>query len=227
MEVKSKEESYEELAARYKIDLKRLEAEQLKLGKQIELTDSLDFSKITRIGGCYNIFSGNKIISAIVVLNQDMEVIEQKYVSEKLRFPYIPGFRAYRELPAMLSCFDQIEDKPEVMFIPGHGISHNRLGIASHFSIVTGVPTIGIADSLIAGEQKETKIILNKKIVAEVVQIKEGSRPVYISPGNLITLNSAVELAKKLVKEPHKLPEPLRLAHKYAREVMKEVSNQI
>ena len=212
-----------EIIEKYKIDIKKLEKEQETLAKQLTIKDSIDFSKVEKIGGISNIFYQNKIISACVVLNSEFEIIEQKYAEEKLKFPYIPGFRAYRELPAMVSCFSQIEDVPEVVFVSGHGISHLRLGLASHFSLASNVPTIGVADDLIVGEMKGEDIIFNNKVVGRVLQTKIGGRPIYVSPGNMISLNSACELTRKFVKEPHKLPEPLRLAHKYAREVMKEI----
>lgn len=218
-----KEGKIQELVKKYNIDLKKLEQEQIKLAKQLEIKDSINFSEIVKIGGISNTFFKNKIISSIVVMDTDFEIIEQKYFSDKIRFPYIPGFRAYRELPAMLSCFNELDEKPEVFFVPGHGISHPRLGMASHFSIAAGVPSIGIAESLIDGEVSGEDIILNKKVVGKVIKIKEGSKPFYVSPGNLISVESAAELTRRFIKLPHKLPEPLHLAHKYAREVMKEV----
>jgi len=213
----------EELAKKYNIDIKKLENEQEKLAKQLSIKDSIDFSKVVKIGGISNVFFQNKIISAAVVINSEFELVEQKYFSDKTRFPYIPGFRAYRELPAMVSCFEQLEDKPEVVFISGHGISHPRLGLASHFSLVTGIPAIGIADSLLFGEINGENVVKDRKIIARILKTREGSRPLYVSPGNLISLESAVKLVRRFIKEPYKLPEPQRLAHKYSREVMKEI----
>jgi len=213
----------EEILAKYKIDLTKLEKEQKTLAKQLVIKDSIDFSKVVKVGGYSNIFFQNKIISGIIILNPAFELVEQKYFSDKIRFPYIPGFRAYRELPAMTSCFYQLDEKPEVVFISGHGISHPRLGLASHFSLLTQVPSIGIADSLLVGEVKGDDVLLNGKVVAKVLQTKVGSKPIYVSPGNLISMKSAVELTRKFVREPHKLPEPLRMSHKYAKDVMREV----
>lgn len=222
---KEKKYDFEEVARRYNLDLKKLEKEQKTLAKNLSLKDSINFSKVVKIGGISNIFFDNTIISVCVVLNPNLEVIEQKYFSSKMTFPYIPGFRAYRELPSMISCFNEIEEKPEVVFINGHGVTHPRLGIASHFSLVTGTPSVGIADSLISGEVKGEDIFLNEKIVGKVLQTKEGSNPLYVSPGNLISLKSACELVKLFVKEPHKLPEPLHLAHRYGKEVVGEIFN--
>jgi deoxyribonuclease V len=217
-----KQISLSELAQKYNIDLKKLEAEQEKLAKQLELKDSIDFSKIVKMGGVSNVFFKNKIISAIVVLEGD-EIIEQKYFSDKVKFPYLPGFRAYRELPAMTNCFNQLDEKPEIIFIPGHGISHPRLGIASHFSLATGIPSVGVSESLLCGEVKDNEVYINNKVVAKIIQAKPGSRPLYVSPGNLISLKTASELAMKSIILPHKLPEPMHLAHRYAKQVLKEI----
>ncbi len=213
----------EEIAKKFNIDLKKLEREQEKLAEQLDIKDSIDFSVAERISAVDNAFFKNQIISACVVVSPDMEILEQEYFSDKMRFPYIAGFRAYRELPCMIEAFNKLEEKPDLVFIQGHGICHPRLGIASHFSISTGVPSIGIADSLLAGEIKGEDIFLNKKKAGKVLIGKPGSRPIYVSPGNLISIETAYNLAKNFIKLPHKLPEPLHLAHKYSKEIRKEM----
>lgn len=213
----------EEIAKKYGINLKKLEQEQTKLAKQIEIKDLVDFSLVDKIGAIDNAFFQNKIISACVMVNPEMEILEQEYFSDRMKFPYISGFRAYRELPSMTQAFNKLEEKPDIIFILGHGIAHPRLGIASHFSISTQVPTIGIANSLLVGEVKGKDILIGKKKVGKVLQSKPGSKPMYISPGNLINIKTAYNLSKKFIKPPHKLPEPLHLAHKYSKEVRKEI----
>lgn len=215
----------EDVAKKYNINLKKLEEEQIKLSRQLVLKDSIDFSGVEKVGGFSNVFHKNKIISTVVVISSSLEIIEQKYFSDKVKFPYIPGFRAYRELPAMVSCFNSLEEKPQLVFILGHGTSHPRLGIASHFSLATGVPSIGISDSLAVGEVRGEDVVLNGKVVGKVLRVKSGARELYVSPGNMISIKTAYELAKKFVKLPHKLPEPLHIAHKYAKEIMSENIN--
>ena len=212
----------EEIAKKYGIDLRKLEQEQEKLAKQLEIKDSIDFSTVEKIGAIDNAFFQNKIISACVVVSPEMEILEQEYFSDKMKFPYISGFRAYRELPTMIEAFNKLEEKPDVVFILGHGISHPRLGIASHFSISTSVPTIGVANSLLVGEIKGEYVLFNSKKVGRILQSKPGSKPMYVSPGNLISIETSYELAKKFIKLPHKLPEPLHIVHKYAKEIRKE-----
>jgi len=225
---KEKEESVYDLAKKYNIDLKKLEEEQKKLAKNLEIKDKIDFSLVERIAGIENIFFRNRIVSAVVVISGNFELVEQEYVEEKIKFPYIPGFRAYRELPSMISVFEKLDEKPDVVFVRGHGIMHPRgLGIASHFSLASGIASIGIADSLIIGEEKGEDIFLNGKVVGKILKTKEGANPIYVSPGNLISVNTACNLVKKFTKEPHKIPEPLRLARRYAKEVMNEIFKQV
>ena len=162
----------EEVAEKYGINLKKLEQEQDKLAKQIVLKDSIDFSVVGKIGAIDNAFSQNKIISACVLLSPEMEILGQEYFSDKMRFPYISGFRAYRELPPMTQACNKLEEKPDVVFINGHGIAHPKLGIASHFSISTGIPAIGVAGSLLVGEVKKGDIIIKGKKVGKVLQSK-------------------------------------------------------
>jgi len=203
------------------IDLKKLEEEQSKLAKQLRLKDSIDFSQADRIGACDNLFLKNKIISAMIVCDTECSIIDQKYFTEVADFPYVPLFRAYRELPAMMACFQELSEKPDIIFIHGHGLSHPRLGLASHFSIATGIPSIGVAGGLVAGEIHGDYVVIGGKKVAKLLKEKIGSKPLFVSPGNLISLETAYELAKKLIRLPHKLPEPLHLAHRYAKEVIK------
>lgn len=214
-----------EIAKKFNIDLKALEQEQKKLAKALDLKDSFEPENIIIIAGIDIISLGNKLIVGIVVIKEG-EIVEQKFCIEKAGFPYVPGFRAYRELPAIIKCFEQIENKPQLIFIKGHGISHPRkFGIASHLSVSLNLPVIGVADDLIkeGGEIQGQNIILDGKIVGKVLEVKKGARPLYVSPGNLISVETAAEFVKKFVKAPHKMPEPLRLARNLVKKVVREL----
>lgn len=214
-----------ETARKFDINLKALEQEQKKLNKALDLKDSFDPENIIMVAGIDVISLGNKLIVGIVVIREN-EIIEQKFCTEKAGFPYISGFRAYRELPVIVPCFETLENKPQLIFIKGHGISHPRkLGIASHLSLSVNLPVIGIADELIEGGglAEKDNIVLDGKIVGKLVHVKEGARPLYVSPGNLISVETAAEIVKKYVKEPHKLPEPLWLARNLVKKVMREI----
>lgn len=219
------ENKIKELIKKYNIDIDVLKTEQKKLSKDISLKDSIDFKLTDRIAGIAIAFFNNSIVVGIVVLNSELEIIDQQYSSEKLRFPYLPEFRAYRELPAMISAFHKLQEIPDIIFIEGHGICHPRmLGIASHFSLSIRKPTIGIAKSLLVGEIKKGDVEIRGKICGKELRTKEGSKPIYISPGNIISLKTAIELTQKYIKEPHKLPEPMVQARKYVKKIRDELA---
>lgn len=228
-EAKGEGESFDyETAKKFGIDLDNLIAEQKRLSKLVSLKDGMDFSLVERVAGCANSFLGNQIISAIVVCNNNFEVLEQNYATKKLEFPYIAGFRAYRELPAMVECFEKLEEVPDVIFIDGHGIAHpRRLGIASHFGISIQRPTIGIAQRLLVGGIDGDKIILDGKDVGLCFVTKQGSKPIYISPGHRISLNTTLKITRKFLKLPHKLPEPLVIARRYADKIRDELQSKL
>jgi deoxyribonuclease V len=213
-----------ELIKKYNIDLEHLKKEQIKLSKELEIKDKIDFKLADRFGAIDNTFVGNRLLSCIIVCNKEYEVIDRAYVVEKVKFPYIPGFRNYRELIPMINAFEKLKEKPDVVLIPGNGITHPRLGLASHFGLVTGVPTIGISNSVVDCEIKGEDILRDGKKIGKLFSAKPGSNPLYVSPGNFINVESAYSLCNKMIVLPHKRPEPLHIASKYAKEVRREVN---
>jgi deoxyribonuclease V len=207
------------------IDTSKIEEEQKKLSKSVILKDSFDIDEVRLIAGCEVTTLANQVICTIVVMSKDLEMIEEKFVSIRAGFPYLSAFRAYRELPAMVECWEKLENIPDVIIVNGHGILHPRkFGLASHFGLSISKPVIGIADRLICGEVKDNKVYFDGKVLGEQLTTKQGSRPIFISPGHMISLKTSVELVKKLLKEPHKLPEPLDAAHRYANRIKDELN---
>jgi len=213
----------EELIKKYGINIEKLENEQLELAKKLEIKDKIDFSLADKFGAFFNTFIKNKILSCVIVCSKDYEVLDRAYSFEKTSFPYIAGFRAYRELPAMILAYNKLNEKPDVVFIPGMGITHPKLGLASHFSISADVPSIGVSNSVFGCNEKGDDILKDGKKVGKKLITKPGSRPLCISPGNQISINTSYELCKKFINLPHKMPEPMHLARKYGREVENEL----
>ena len=217
-----------ELSEKYSIDFEKLEKEQIALARDIVIENKFDIELIEKLGAVINIFIRNKILSCFIVCDKNFEVIDKTYIFEKVRFPYFPGFRNYRELPSIMKAFEKLKEKPDVIFIEGQGIIHPRLGLASHFGLSTGIPTIGVSNSLVDCETKGNdgdEIIKNKEKVGKVLIGKEGSKPLYISPGNNISIDSSYKISKEIINPPHKRPEPLHIASKYAKNVRKEIGN--
>lgn len=212
------------------IDIDALKREQLKLSKSVEKKDYMDFSVLQTVGGIAEQINEKtkEIIVGIVVLDNEMNEIEAKWYKERLKFPYIPGFRAYRELHALVSCYEKLENRPDVIFIKAHGIDHpRRLGLASHFGIATNSCVIAISNEPIKSDEAEIKIendlvFLNGKLVAKLVKLADFAKPITVSIGNKVSLEKAVEITKKFGLGKYKFPYPLISASKYLREIVKE-----
>lgn len=149
-------------------------------------------------------------------------------VRDVVRFPYIPGFLAFRELPVLLKLLAEVRRRDrlaDVMLVDGNGILHHRhAGIASHLGIVAGLPTIGIGKSLLCGTVDQScigpgpgrPVVFRGETVARALRNKARFRPVFVSPGNLVDLPFSVELTKRLFRK-HRVPEPIYHAHAISR----------
>ena len=202
-----------------KID--ELKQEQLKLSQKIILKDN--FKKIQTIGGIDQVYQAHEVISCVVVCDvKTMKIIEKQTAKAKAPIPYIPGLLAYREMPAAIEAYNKLETKPDVLIVDGHGIAHpRRFGFASHLGLALNIPSIGLAGSLVIGKVEKGKIFIEKEMVGFEFRSKEHARPLYVSPGHLISLGTALKVVADSIKPPHKLPEPLHLAHKFAKKELK------
>ncbi|MCE4604359.1 MAG: endonuclease V [Aeropyrum sp.] len=127
--------------------------------------------------------------------------------------PYIPGLLAFRELQVMAPAASALAPHADVILVDGHGIAHPRgFGIASHVGVVLGKPSVGVAKRRLVGEIAVLggeKVVVSRGAPVAVVIDRPGG-PIYVSPGHMIDLKTAVYVVKPLLK--HRLPEPTRLA---------------
>ena len=153
----------QELVKKYGINLKKLEEEQLKLAESLEFNKGVDWQDVAFIGGVESFMIKNKIVSVIIVCNKEFEIIDQSYFTDSLRFPYIHGFKSYREIPSVLGAYKKLQEKPGLLLIKGEGINHERLGIASHLALALDLPVIGVSDDLYEGNEiKNNAVFMGK-----------------------------------------------------------------
>ena len=140
-------------------------------------------------------------------------------------FPYVPGFLSFREIPAAVAALRLLERPPDLLMVDGHGIAHpRRLGVAAHLGVLTGLPSVGVAKSRLVGRHDEpgpargsrTLLSHQGETVGMVLRSRERARPLYISPGHLVSLEQAVGLVEATLTG-YRLPEPTRLADKLSR----------
>ncbi len=205
------------------MDTFELKKEQQKLAQKVELRDS--FTKPKTIAGTSCIPFENKLLACIAVCEYpSMTLLESKTYVLHDPLPYKPGFLAYREMPAIIEAFNLLEQEPDIILVSGAGIAHpQKLGIASHLGLALNKPTIGITENLLVGNVDRGKIILFNEIVGFEATTKEHAKPLYVSPGHFITLGTSLNVIRETIQYPHKMPEPIHLAHKIAKKKVKEL----
>jgi deoxyribonuclease V len=176
---------------------------------------------------------GEELYAAVVVLDAETSrVIERVGVSGPAAFPYIPGLLSFREAPALIEAFARLRTTPDVVMCDGQGTAHpRRLGIASHLGLWLEIPTIGCAKSRLCGRYREpgpdrgdrSPLIDRGETIGSVVRSKPRTNPLFVSPGHLCDLESAVRVVLD-TSGRYRIPTPTRLAHAYVNEVRKAVN---
>ena len=160
--------------------------------------------------------------AAAVLLDADtLEVIDQQVARLPTCMPYIAGLRSFRELPALLAALAMLQRPPDLAFVDGHGIAHpRRLGIAAHFGLLSGLPSIGIGKRVLIGTSVTnlhdmrgafTPLRDGREQIGWLLRSKPGGPPLVVSPGHKVALASAPELVMRYVRTS-RWPEPTRLA---------------
>ena len=162
------------------------------------------------------------LFAGIVVLSlPNLETIEEAGAQAETNFPYIPGLLSFREIPPLLKVWRKLKTKPDVLICDGQGIAHpRRLGIAAHLGLLLDVPAIGCAKSVLVGKFDEpplergswSPMIDKNETIGAALRTKNKVKPVYISPGHRMDLESAIEIALAC-DGGYRLPEPTRRAH--------------
>ncbi|MBN1862603.1 MAG: deoxyribonuclease V [Dehalococcoidales bacterium] len=159
---------------------------------------------------------------AVVVLSYpELKVVEVRLSRSRLRLPYIPGLLSFREAPLILDACWSLERVPDLILVDGQGISHpRRLGLASHLGLFLDTPTIGCAKSRLCGQHEalaaeagsRVEVVDEGETIGVALRTKTGVKPVYVSIGHRLSLESAVGWVLKCCRG-YRLPEPTRLAH--------------
>ena len=162
------------------------------------------------------------VYAGIVVLRlPDLVTVEEATVVTRANFPYVPGLLSFREAPAILAVWEKLRVKPDAVMFDGQGIAHpRRFGIAAHVGLWLDRPTWGCAKSLLTGRYSEPapergsrSALLDKgETIGAVLRTKDNTSPVFVSAGNHMDLDTAVDLTLRC-GGGYRGPEPTRRAH--------------
>jgi deoxyribonuclease V len=176
----------------------------------------------------------NRAIGCAVVFRYpEMEEVERAHAVVPLEFPYVPGFLSFREAPALLSALKKLKTQPDLLFCDGQGYAHpRRMGLATHLGIWLDRPTIGCAKSILIGTHEPlnpragswTALVdkANDETIGAVLRTRDGVKPVYVSQGNRVSLETAVRLTLE-VANGFRIPRPTRMADQFASVVKRKL----
>lgn len=204
--------------------------QQNELCDRIEPVDRFEASGVKRIAGVdlayWSEGENEYAVCCIVVISADThKVVEKQHCTGKIEVPYMPGFLAFRELPLILKTAEMLETAPDLFIFDGNGYLHPRhMGIATHASFYLNKPTVGIAKTYFRADQKTdytepeneagsyTDIVINGEVYGRALRTQKDVRPVFISVGNFVSLDTACALALQLTDKESHIPIPTRLA---------------
>jgi len=210
------------LKCRWRVSIAQAREIQQSLRKRVSLADRPGEVQLAAGLDCSYEKARSAIHAAAVVLTvPDLDIVERRAVTRPVTFPYVPGYLSFREAPALCAALDALRATPDLILCDGQGIAHPRgLGLASHIGVLYDAPTIGIAKSRLCGTHRAVglrkgsscALKLDGRTVGYVVRTRDGVKPLYVSPGHAVSVETARRWALRLVGR-YRLGEPTRQAH--------------
>lgn len=198
---------------------------QQRLAAQIVTGPPLPLERVRLVAGVDVGVKDNISQAAVVVVTfPGLELVETVTVAQPTPFPYIPGLLTFREGPVLEAAFNRLQAEPDVFLFDGMGIMHpRRLGVAAHMGLWLDRPTVGCGKTHLLGTYDapdnargaRSPVRHHGEQIGVVLRTRAGVKPVYISPGHRIDLESAVAVALACAPR-YRLPEPIRMAHRAA-----------
>ncbi len=205
-------------------DIKHLKKVQEELKSLVILVNR--FSDYELIGGCDVSYRGDSGTGAFVVCDRRLKLVEHTIIKQRVEFPYIPGYLAFREIPFLIAAFNELKTKPDIILVDGQGIAHPRgFGVASHLGVLLDIPTIGAAKNKLFGRcempvlERGSYTLLRdpqNNVIGACLVTKDRTKPIFVSAGHMVDLEMSVRVVLESALS-YKIPEPLRLAHMFSR----------
>ncbi|KAE9238767.1 hypothetical protein PF004_g8228 [Phytophthora fragariae] len=209
-----------------KTKLIEMDVVQWQLSGATPSDETTDCKVLKRVAGVDISFlkgSSEHACASIVVLEYpSLSVLYEAFAYVSLPAPYIAGFLAFREVPALTKLYDDLRRRrpdllPDVTLVDGNGVLHPQgFGLASHFGVLESVPTSSRGNhDLVKLAGKSGKVW-----GAALCGTAGVKNPVYVSVGHMLSLDSSVAIAQACSQ--YRVPEPIRQADLRSREVIRQ-----
>lgn len=179
--------------------LESMKKEQEVLSSEVVQKDNFSTEKIAAVDVSYDDFSG---YGAMVI--EEGDSLDIRKVVMPVKFPYIPGYLSYREFKFIKQLAGDFNG---LLLVDANGYLHPRhIGLASYAGLKLGIPTIGVAKSLLTGKKEGNWIKMGEEKSAYAI-----NKRTIVSVGNMVTLDSSVKFLKERYGENY--PHLLKIAH--------------
>lgn len=185
-------------------------------------------------------------VSIILYDFESKKCIYKNFKVTRCKIPYISGFVGFAESELYNELYNEMLNKhpsyvPDVIIINSYGKLHPRCaGSATQLALKLNIPTIGIGKVIIPIDglyEMETKKYFREKCnsIGDYIELKGKSniiygaalknhgtsnRPLYVSVGNYITLQTAINIIINC--STFITPEPVRIAERFSKDKLKE-----
>lgn len=202
---------------------------QNNISKQVVKYDTININNIKTVAGIDIAYwkegEVERAVCCVVIIDAtSKEVVERQHTVGEVKVHYIPGCLAFRELPLVVETMEKVNSNIDVCVFDGNGILHPRqAGLATHASILLGIPSIGVAKTYYCLDGTEyvmptnevgasTDLIMNGQALGRALRTHKNVKPVFVSVGNKVSIESAVDLSLRLTGKESHIPIPTRLA---------------
>ncbi len=186
------------------------------------------FRTIAGLDSAYDDETGVAAAAAVVLDSATLHPVDTAVAHGTVTFPYVPGLLSFRELPITLVALEKLDTTPDLLICDGQGLAHpRRFGLACHVGIRTGTPTIGVAKAP-WGDYREpgpergavSDITMDGEVVGRALRTRRGVKPVFVSVGHLIDLDTACGQVLALTPR-YRQPETTRQADHLCRQALR------
>ena len=148
------------------------------------------------------------------------------------------GCFSFREIDYILKANDKLiaeNIQPDIYMFDGNGILHSRkMGIATHAGIVLNKPTFGVTKSYYKVADTDftmpenqdnayTDIVINDEVYGVAFRSHKDVKPIFISTGNAIDLDTAITVTKHCIIKESQIPSPTRYANIISNDLQKRI----
>ena len=179
--------------------LNAMRQEQYRIGDLVDLGDHDFQENVGAVDVSYDDYYGYGSF-----VYSDGTSIEVRNCILPVRFPYIPGYLAFREYRFIEELCRGFRG---TLLVDGNGYLHpRRVGLASLAGVLLGVQTIGVAKSLMFGNVRDNWVYSGEERIGCMV-----NKNTIVSPGHMTGLEQSAKFVKSL--NEGRYPHLLKIAH--------------